>query len=256
MKFHVFNNNDTEQLFRDNKLSEFEQLWNLKSDWFEEPNHRRNGWSGVIKYALKTPSGGLNQVFIKRQENHNHKTLLHPIKGIPTFRREFFNITKLNRKNIPTLTALYYGERNIDGNVQSIIITQSLEAYQSFDNFFQVNKHQSEEVTSKIMKLAGQQTRMLHEAHWRHGSLYPKHFFVKAEKDVIDVRFIDLEKLKWFPLKQQVRFNDLSRIIRHHKPIPKQGIRQLIDAYLSYGKDIHMTGLAQKLDSLLRKQKD
>ena len=159
MKYHHFQDNETRQLFEQNNLSEFEQLWALDCEWFEEPNIRRNGWSGVIKYPLTDDQGNIIEVFIKRQENHNHKTLLHPIKGVPTFRREFFNIQRLKKNQIPTISALYYGERKIKGNAQSILITLSLEGYQSFEDFFQPDNDLPEELVRKVMQTAGQNIR-------------------------------------------------------------------------------------------------
>jgi hypothetical protein len=251
MNSPLFNSNETEKLFRLNGLSDFEALWALDCEWFEEPNYRRNGWSGVVRHGLKHSNGDISYVFIKRQENHNYKTMLHPITGVPTFRREFININRLNRANIPTLTLLYYGERKLNGKLQSILITQSLETYQSFEDFFQDEKSLPSEQVNQIMQLAGKNIRLLHNAHYRHGSLYPKHFFVKADKDLTDVRLIDLEKLKWYPFSYLVRKNDLSRVIRHRGPISKEAIGVFIESYLKTGTDLSQSPLAEQLKELL-----
>ncbi|WP_198263664.1 lipopolysaccharide kinase InaA family protein [sulfur-oxidizing endosymbiont of Gigantopelta aegis] len=258
MKFHQFDNSDTEHLFKQNNLADFAQLWDLESPWFEAPNYRRNGWSGVTKFVLKDANGVSHPVFIKRQENHNFKTLLHPIKGIPTFRREFINLKRLNDRNIPTLNCLYYGERMENDKAQSILITQSLEGYESFEEKFNNNSEDSSneeavsfEDTRLIMQAAGRNTRLLHDANYRHGSLYPKHFFAKLEANQADVRLIDLEKLKWYPFRYLVRFNDLSRIIRRRTPVDKEAIKILIAAYLKQGEDLSHSALAKKLYLLL-----
>ncbi len=257
MKFHQFDSRSTEQLFKLNHLSEFSQLWSIDAPWFEEPNHRRNGWSGVIKYAIKDQAGQPVQLFIKRQENHNCRTLLHPIKGIPTFRREYFNLKRLHEKKVPSLSHLYYGERILKGKMQSILITASLEGFQSFEELFSKknsnSRAMSESATLKIMQAAGENTRKLHDAGFRHGSLYPKHFFAQINNEEVDVRLIDLEKLKWYPFRYLVRFNDLSRIIRRRKPVKKEAIQHFINTYLQYGKDLRQGHLAKKLYSLLEK---
>jgi hypothetical protein len=85
----------------------FDAFWRNNSPWFEAPNIRRGGWSGVVKCVVDS-FGQPQKVFIKRQENHVTKTLMHPIKGIPTFLREYRNIQSLNAKNIPTLDVLYF----------------------------------------------------------------------------------------------------------------------------------------------------
>ncbi len=68
-----------------NELESFDSIWELDAAWFEEPNKRRGGWSGVSRISLKTEEGGSVGVFLKRQENHNTKTLAKPVNGEPTF---------------------------------------------------------------------------------------------------------------------------------------------------------------------------
>ncbi len=250
MKYHLFQNKETEQLFANNKLATFSELWELESEWFEEPNQRRNGWSGVIKYSLTDDKGDAIPVFIKRQENHNHKTLLHPVKGVPTFRREYFNILRLQQKSVPTIEPLYYGERLIKGNAQSILITRSLEGYISFEELFELQKLPPADTLQKIMQTAGQTVRLMHNANYRHGALFPKHFFTRYSDNEVDVRLIDLEKLKWLPFKNRLSFNDLSRVIRRRPTGSRDEFNILIDAYLSYGEDLSNSSLARKLYAL------
>ncbi len=250
MKYHLFADNNTEQLFKLNNLASFSELWELQAEWFEEPNQRRNGWSGVIKYTLKDAQGTEIPVFIKRQQNHNHKTLLHPLKGVPTFRREYFNILRLQKKSVPTIEPLYYGEQHINGDAQSILITRSLEGYISFEELFTLDELPPADIMHKIMQTAGQTVRMMHNANYRHGALFPKHFFTRYSETEVDVRLIDLEKLKWLPFKSRLSFNDLSRVIRRRPPGTKQEFDILIDAYLKYGEDLSNTALARKLHAL------
>lgn len=128
-------------------LANFDALWTLKADWFEEPNTRRGGWSGVIKYPLAT-SNSIIDVFIKRQENHITKTLLHPVNGIATFQKEFRNIQLLTNKKIPTLELVYFGLRD----KQAILISKSLEGYNSLDSgiFQNIAYQQKRALLSKI----------------------------------------------------------------------------------------------------------
>ncbi len=250
MKYHLFQNNSIEQVFANNNLATFTQLWELQADWFEEPNLRRNGWSGVIKYSLNDKQGTELPVFIKRQQNHNHKTLLHPVKGVPTFRREYFNILRLQKKSVPTIDALYYGERQVDGNAQSILITRSLEGYISFEELFELDKLPADDIMHNIMQTAGRTVRLMHNANYRHGALFPKHFFTRYSTEQVDVKLIDLEKLKWLPFRSRLSFNDLSRVIRRRPAGSKDNFEILIDAYLKYGEDLSNTPLAKKLYAL------
>ncbi len=49
--------NDWESLAAANGLDSFESVWSLDIGWFEEPNVRRGGWSGVSRLELKLPDG-------------------------------------------------------------------------------------------------------------------------------------------------------------------------------------------------------
>ena len=60
-----------------NDLDTYEKIWALKAEWFEEPNERRGGWSGVSRIELKLPSGGCVGAFLKRQENHVTSSISH-----------------------------------------------------------------------------------------------------------------------------------------------------------------------------------
>lgn len=255
MKEAYFNSSEIKQLLEHNNLATFEQLWTLKTPWFEEPNYRRNGWSGVVKYALVNKKGETVRVFIKRQENHNCKTLMHPVKGIPTFRREFINIKNLNDKQVPCLTTLYYAERNIDKKAQAILITLSLEGYQSLEEFCANDINKDHPQRQAIMTLAGQVIRKMHDAHFRHNCLYPKHLFVKNDEKTIDIRFIDLEKLKWLPFYSQIRHKELSQIIRHSAPMTYNDMKTLLFGYYQAGNsNLEASTLAQKLSHYLDAQ--
>ncbi|MCW8931199.1 MAG: lipopolysaccharide kinase InaA family protein [Gammaproteobacteria bacterium] len=249
-----FNTDEFKQLQQLNNLEEFENIWSLETEWFEEPNYRRNGWSGVIKYPLLDATGKTIWVFIKRQENHNCKTALHPFKGVPTFRREYLNINSLVKQNIPTLTTFYYSERIVNGKSQAILITLSLEGYQSLEEFCANDENQSIPQRPEIMTLAGTVVRKLHDAHFRHNCLYAKHLFIKSDANDIDVRLIDLEKLKWLPLYSQIRRNDLSRIIRRGEPMTLEDLRLLLTSYYKSGNNLEQTSLAKKLNDLLESQ--
>jgi len=256
VKAVYYNSTETRELFEHNQLSGFEQIWSLKTDWFEPPNHRRNGWSGVIKHPLTNTDGKITWIFIKRQENHNFKTLLHPLKGIPTFRREYDNIRHLSNHQIPTLTTLFYAERTIEEKHQAILITQSLEGYQSFTDFFADSDKEIPQ-RAEIMTLTGQIIRKMHDAHFRHNCLYAKHLFVSCHANGtarVDIRLIDLEKLKWLPLLSQVRRNDLSRLIRRGEPLFYEDLKIILSSYYQSGSDLHNSALAIELNTLLDQQ--
>lgn len=252
-----FNTPQTRRLFAARHLDSFDELWDLQSEWFEEPNVRRNGWSGVVKYTLSGEHGEPYPVFIKRQENHNCKTLLHPFRGMPTFRREFINIHRLSKNQIHTLTTLYYAEREVYGKRRAVLVTESLEGFLSVEDYWKQFPELNSILRKWIMQRTGQVLRNLHDANFQHNCLYPKHIFVRlndirAGQDQ-DVRLIDLEKLKWMPSKRRIRRNDLEQVIRRAAPMSRDDLETLINSYLTTKDDLSETKLAEELQHMLEK---
>ena len=96
-------------------LDRFESLWALQAEWFEPPNHRRGGWSGVARIELPGPDGRPTGLFLKRQENHTRRTFRHPLHGEPTFAAEIRNILATQQAQVPSLEPVYYAQRKQDG---------------------------------------------------------------------------------------------------------------------------------------------
>lgn len=243
-------------------LGDFARLWDLKLDWFEPLNERRNGWSGVSRYRL---SGDQPlQVFIKRQQNHNTRQLMHPIRGVPTFRREYHNILIFRSHGIPTLTPIYYGERRVDGNDQAILITLALDGYENlFDWYYKTAANQSEEASRAVLAAIAQVVRKLHDQGIAHYCLYPNHIFVLVQEvatsyrdqDYERIRLIDLEKARYQPFSHIRRFKDLECFMRHAQHFSLTHIRYLLDCY--FGENTVLGGkcLHQRLlKALMMKQ--
>ena len=191
-----------------NSSDTFDVLWRNNAPWFEAPNIRRGGWSGVVKCVVDS-LGKPEKVFIKRQENHMTRTLKHPIKGIPTFLREYHNIQSLHAKRIPTLDVLYFGVRSS----KAILVTKALEGYASLDeiDFQTLNGRERKALIIRIAELI----HHLHRFHYQHNCLYPKHIIVRYQDNEWDVKLIDLEKLKYRLFKKNAVIHDLTTFIRH-----------------------------------------
>jgi lipopolysaccharide kinase (Kdo/WaaP) family protein len=210
-------NDQWQEIFFANKLDSFDAIWNLDTEWFEEPNKRRGGWSGVIKVDLDTPEGK-TCVFIKRQENHITKTWLHPIKGILTFEREFKNILQMKNRDLPVMEIVFFAQRNIDNNRQAILITKALTDYiplesERFLSSGDLIKNVSHK--KQLLIAVADAVRSIHRYHFEHNCLYLKHIFVKPVGNSWDIKIIDLEKLKWRLFKRKAVFRDLYTLYRH-----------------------------------------
>jgi hypothetical protein len=232
---NYWNTTAWQRIFASNKLDTFDAIWNLDTEWFEEPNKRRGGWSGVIKVDLDTHEGKTS-VFIKRQENHVSKTLFHPIRGIPTFEREFKNILRMQKRDLPIMDLVYFAKRVSNGNLQSILITKALtdyiplesERFLSSDDLIKSNSHKEKLLTDLADTL-----RLIHYHHFQHNCLYLKHIFVKpVGDDSWDIKVIDLEKLKWRLFKRHAVFRDLYTLYRHAKGWSAKDHVKLFKAYV------------------------
>lgn len=204
-----------QKIFIDNNLADFDALWNLKTEWLEQPNTRRGGWSGVVKIHLDTPEGKVG-VFIKRQENHTSKTLLNPIKGRPTFEREFKNLLQLRKKNVPTLEPIYFATKGL----KAILIARELEGYISFDSEHFLSSGdllKDKAHKERLLQSVADTLRLMHQHHFQHNCLYLKHIFIKSVDDGWDVKIIDLEKLKKTIFKRSAVFRDLYTLHRYAK---------------------------------------
>lgn len=216
MKGHIANK--WQNILAYNNLDSFDKIWNVDAGWVEEPNQRRGGWSGVTKLELKHPVEGTCNVYIKRQQNHVTKSIMHPLRGVPTFQREAKNITRFTQHGIPTLTLVYYDERVEQGNLQAILITAELDGYQSLEQWLAqwetepLPLRQKKQVIAKIAQVV----RDMHNAGFRHGCLYPKHVFLKLDSETgNEVRVIDLEKARAWPIKHSRMAKDLGTLSRH-----------------------------------------
>ncbi|MCK4509713.1 MAG: hypothetical protein KAU27_14290 [Desulfuromonadales bacterium] len=205
------------EILRHNNLDSFEKLWNLELDWFEEPNQRRGGWSGVSRCDLELPEGGKVGVFLKRQENHITRTVLHPF-GMSTFIREIQNILRFKKASIPALEPVYFAVRKVEGDLRAILCSEALDGYEPLENL--VKRWSTEgwpdrNTRQRLMEAIASVTSRMHGHKIQHNCFYPKHIFVRLSETAINVRIIDLEKAKVKILRRYATFRDLYALNRH-----------------------------------------
>jgi len=226
-----------------NGWNDFDRIWSLELDWFEEPNHKKNGWSGVSKSTLSLANGKKYNVFIKRQENTLTRSVFHPITGVPTLRRELANIEHIQKLNIPTVESIYYGERRLKNHYRAILITLALEQYQSLEAIF-VEKYTALSRTRKnlILLQIAILIRRLHQNHYVHNCLYPKHIFLNLEKlyqgKTDSVRLIDLEKAKFHFRVKKCMLRDFDTLHRHSITLSRTDLMRFL---LFYRSETHLT---------------
>lgn len=220
-------------LLANNGLQSFDDWWQRDAEWFEEPNYRRGGWSGVSQLELTAPDGSTRAVFLKRQENHVCKTLRHPIKGVPTFIREMRNILRLKNAGVAALVPVYFAVRTIEGAQRAVLVTESLEGFSPLDEI--VVNALEHNARHQLIKAVADLLRRLHAQRLQHNCLYPKHVFVKRLPAGFEVRLIDLEKTKQRLCRRIAMLRDLDTLNRHSHGWSRTDRMRFLSTYLENG---------------------
>ncbi len=200
-------------------LNSFDDIWNCEKNknfethWVEEPNQRRGGWSGVVRIVLRDAAGSVRVVFLKRQSKHKYYSIGSPFKDRPTFEREFRNIIRFNRHQIPTVTPIYYGQRGDD----AILMTEELTGYRSLKEWFSEWEEKGfpeRALRNRIINELARVVGKIHQRHYKHCCLVFKHVFLNLENDEVKISIIDLEKLRYWFSKQYCQLIDLDSLFR------------------------------------------
>jgi len=209
---------DWEAVARANGLDDFEVLWALDIGWFEEPNERRGGWSGVSRHEVELPDGHHEGVFIKRQQNHTTRSWLHPVRGIQTFRREFLNLMLLQSFGVPTLDVLYFAERKSGADRRAILISRELAGYASLDSclgYWNRQGYPDRAIWHETLQRIAAAARRMHQYRMQQNSFYPKHIFIGELDGHVDIRLLDFEKAKRRWRSESALLRDLDTLNRH-----------------------------------------
>jgi hypothetical protein len=201
-----------------NKLDDFDALWQLKADWFEAPNQRRGGWSGVARCELNLPDGSKCALFLKRQENHGTFSWQHPVKGVPTFQREFHKIMHYRACGIPTLEPVYFAMRRTKKGHRAILATEELSGFTSMEERVQYwldHGAPVQKIRRHYLKAIAGLLSKMHSHGIQHNCFFPKHIFTRMNPDgTVEARVIDLEKSRWRPVRTLSARRDLYSLVR------------------------------------------
>ncbi|HMM55423.1 MAG TPA: lipopolysaccharide kinase InaA family protein [Candidatus Desulfobacillus sp.] len=218
-----------------NGLRDFEALWTLEAGWFEAPNRRRGGWSGVSRCELSLPGGGTRAVFLKRQENHNARSWTHPLRGAPTFLREFRRLRQYRARGIPTLEPVYFAMRREAGQARAILATEELAGFIPLDE--RARRWRLEGAPRSVRLACIREVAALlaqmHGHHIQHNCFFPNHVFTRLlEGGGVEARVIDLEKSRWRPLKVFCTLRDLDTLNRYSPIWSRSDRLRFLKAYL------------------------
>ncbi|MDR2186915.1 MAG: lipopolysaccharide kinase InaA family protein [Azonexus sp.] len=221
-----------------NGLADFDALWQHQADWFEEPNHRRGGWSGVARCELSERGGArtVPAIFLKRQENHMARLWTHPLHGAPTFLREFQRIQHYRACGIPTLEPVYFAMRKVGKDERAILMTEELTGFISMEDRVRRWLQSGAPPRPIRLRMLGAIAALLRDMHAhriQHNCFFPKHIFLRVNADgSVEARVIDLEKSRWHPFKAACAVRDLYSLASDSQMWSRSDRLWLLKSYL------------------------
>lgn len=227
---------DWKEALRAAGLGGFKALWSLEADWFEPPNRDRGGWSGVMRIELPVPAGGSVGMFLKRQENHLVRTPRRPL-GEPSCVVEMRNLQILQRVGVPSLEPVYFGQRKVAGKRRALLMTRELHGFRPLDEWIAewraAGWARSAGIRRRVIAECATMLSRLHRAGLVHNALYPKHIFLRLDDHgEIDLRLIDLEKMRRKPGLARRTLRDLDSLNRRSRHWSKTDRLRFLKAYL------------------------
>lgn len=216
-------------------MASFEAIWQHEVAWFEPPNERRGGWSGVGTMTLQANQHAPLRLFVKKQQNHGRKTLRRPIAGEPTFRREFQRLKFLESQAFAAPKVVFYAEDL--ATRRAILITEALENYAPLDQVtVQLFEHRDRAAQQRLLHAVAAAIRRFHSLGLVHRALYPKHIFVKNADTAPEIAIIDLEKARFSPFFLWRAYFDLSALHRHATSWQSAQRMRFLFSYLNTSK--------------------
>ena len=149
-------------------LRSFDDFWQFGGDREQEgqPHDDLCGAARAVRIGDQTLS-----LSVKRQENHCFRSLLHPLRGQPTFLREWRTIHRMRAGGVPTFEPVYYGERKEDGRYQAVLVTLVLDEFRELDQVFADRDKLSDVQRAKALQVIAQVLLRFHRSGLRHNAL-------------------------------------------------------------------------------------
>ena len=204
-------------------ISSLQDVWEKSLDNVDDVNQRRGGTSSVGRLQLNSPTGTTTTVYIKQQQKHYCRHPKLPWLKIPTLRREYWNLQHFNKLSVNTGKLLFYfeaGDRAVLG-IQAI--TDAID----LSRFLELHAASKQCIAKVAHAIA-----IMHQSHWQHTALYPKHIFINPQ--TFEISFIDLETARRrFSLKR-IMLRDLDSLNRHLQQLSMLQRARFLKAYLTY----------------------
>lgn len=185
--------------------NDFDGWWDAPGEWVEEPNQRRNGWSGMMRYSI-----GSQMYYIKKQCNHLCRSLRHPL-GQPTATREHENILRLKMLGLRVPEPVFHRTRCSERGFEAVLVTKELHGFSALSDLTNLEPAARVSLAMEVGRILG----VMHSAHLQHSCLYGKHIMARWQDGQPEVALIDLEKLRRPFLRWRAAKHDLDQLKRH-----------------------------------------
>jgi tRNA A-37 threonylcarbamoyl transferase component Bud32 len=215
-----FGSASIQQKLRAVGLDSFEALWTSDASWVEEPNFRRQGWSGVCRIELNNAAAPLIGMYLKRQENHGYRSLANPFRYQPTAYREYKRLMAMQAGGITVPDILYYGERRQGKKLQAILMTREIPPSIPLDDYLGLTPERDPAEVDRVIQDTATLIAKLHRHHFQHCALYGKHILISgietaaAAGSRLVPYLIDVEKSRWRLSRLAIAVRDLNQFQR------------------------------------------
>ena len=228
---------DWKALLNETGLLNIESVSQREFDWFEEPNRRRGGWSGVSRIELNPGASGeeARAVFLKIQQNHFYVAPNTCFLKRLTFEREFAAMQAIRPycNAIPQIAMFAKWQEN--GNQGSILVTEALDGWIPLRPWLLGELDQpapDKETRHRAFDAIAKTARSINQAGWIHMCFSAKHIFVKEQSDsTFSVRVVDLEKTRRRIGLARRTIKDCSHFMRHTLAITDENKTHFLKSY-------------------------
>jgi|GEM_PF-2013202 hypothetical protein len=192
-----------------------------KFDWFEEPNERRGGKSGVCRIVLNPdfPREAQKAVFFKIQQNYSFRAFNKFFTKQLTFVREFEANRKVAAILPHTPEILLFCTWKSGRDKWAALITKELASWIQLAGWLKGEngiEPPHEQIFLKILGAAAETSRRLNDAGWVHMGFSAKHIFIRPGADnSFETCVIDFEKCRKHPNPAYRTLKDCSHFMRH-----------------------------------------
>ena len=210
-----------ESALKDAGLLDIEALTTREFDWFEAPNRRRGGWSGVTRLVLNPEAAPKDQqaVFLKIQQNHFYRAPNTCFIKKLTFEREFEVLQQLKSATDTIPELAFFATWQVGSDVGAILVTRALDDWLPLNDWLLGRKGLTppdEATFKKALEAIAQSAREINTAGWVHLCFSAKHLFLRPKADgTFESCVIDMEKSRKHLSAAYRTRKDCSHFMRH-----------------------------------------